>query len=720
MNDKLKDLHRKALSMFDKAYSESQKQREYVTEQRRFIDVPGAQWSGSTASGYDMGGDRFEKYPRFELNKVNRECLRIISEYRNNRITVRFRPKDSATSEELADKMNGKFRADMEESSGKEATDNAFDNAVKGGFGCWRLDTEFDDQYDLENESQHIVFKPVYDPERCVFFDTNSKEYDKCDAMQAIELFSMSPEAFEAEYPDADKATMEIDTSLDSFDWCTPDAVYIARHYEVRVETVTISRYMNPITGQAEDYDEEAIKEVKDELEEGQFVLVNQRKVKRRRVWCGIMSGTEWLEEPKRIPGEYIPLIPVYGLRTFVDGVERLEGHAGKAMDAQRLENLIVSMTADSATQASADNIPIIDVNLIPTALTHHWAERNVKRPAFLPMRSIKDKEGNIVSPAQVVGYTPTTPLSPALAGLLQYTGSTIQQITGAMQTTQMPNNVAKETVDSIFNRLDSQSFIYMDNFAKSMAFCGKVWMCMAREIYGSNKEVRITLPDGTDQMVLMSGAVVDKQTGRVVAMNDLSAGKYDVTVDVGQSFASRRDATVKTLSTLLQSIPPQHPYYSVIMSMVIENMDGEGVDDLKDYNRQQMLIQGVAQPRTPQEAMMVAQAQQAAAQQPNPDLMVAQSQAMLAQAEMLKAQTGAQRVGIDAQKVQVDAFTAQSKANVDNSVAALNMVKAEDISNNQVREALEILRKYQDQQEKSALEQFKLQQQQIKGMTRQ
>lgn len=713
MKKDLQELHRNALQMFDKSYSATQKQREFVTSQRRFIDIPGAQWSGSTNAGWNFDSDRFEKYPRFEINKVSKECNRIISEYRNNRITVNFRPKDSKTSEELANKLNGKFRADSEE-SGKEAFDNAFDNAVKGGMGCFRLDTELDDEYDMDNQERHILFKAVYDPERCVFFDVDSHEYDHADAMSAMELFSMSHEAFKAEYPDAEPSTLEVSRNDNNFDWVTPDEVYVGRYYYIKVETVTITRYINPITGDTADYDDEAIKEVQDELEQGQFQIVDQRKMKRRRVYCGLLSGTEWLEEPKRIPGEYIPLIPVYGYRTFIDGVERIEGHAAKAMDSQRLENLIVSMTADNATQASADNIPIIDVNLVPTALASHWAERNVKRPAFLPMKSLKDKDGNIVSQAQVAGYTPATPLSPALAGLLQYAGATTPQIMGTMQTGQMPSNMARDTVDTIFNRADSQSFIYMDNFAKSMAYAGKVWLCMAREVYGSDKEVRISLPDGRDKMVLMSGAVVDSQTGNIVALNDLSVGKYDVTVDVGLPFATRRDSTVKTLTTLLQGIPPDHPYYSVIMSMVIDNMDGEGLSDLKEYNRNQMLQQGVIKPESPEEQMMVQQAQMAAAQQPNPVLIQAQAQGMLAQAEMVKAQSGAEKVMIDAQKVQIDAFTAQSKAMVDNSTAALNLVKAADIDASQVRQALEILRLYQVQQEQNALEHLKLQQQAI------
>ena len=121
-----------------------------------------------------------------------------------------------------------------------------------------------------------------------------------------------------------------------------------------------------------------------------------------------------------------------------------------------------------------------------------------------------------------------------------------------------MPSNVATDTVDSIFNRMDTQSYIYMDNMAKSMRRAGVVWLSMAREVYGSDTPMRIVNEDGSDDVALMTGEVVDRQTGQVIALNDLSQGNYEVTVDVGQSFATRRDATVKSLLSMLALIPPE------------------------------------------------------------------------------------------------------------------------------------------------------------------
>lgn len=132
--------------------------------------------------------------------------------------------------------MNGKFRADYQETSGGEACDNAFDDAVTGGFGCFRMCADYEDEMDPSNEQRRISLLPVYDPATCVFFDQDSKQYDRSDAMWAMEMFSMTPKAFEAEYPDSIAAGLSRDETGTQYDWSTPDAIYVGRYYEVRIE----------------------------------------------------------------------------------------------------------------------------------------------------------------------------------------------------------------------------------------------------------------------------------------------------------------------------------------------------------------------------------------------------------------------------------------------------------------------------------------------------
>ncbi len=677
---------------FDRAYTPQQDVREKCIEATRFARVPGGQWEGATAAGTKLD-DQFEKYPKFEINKVATELNRIIAEYRNNRITVKFRPGDKEASEELANKLNGLFRADYEETDGGEACDNAFDDAATGGFGCFRLTSMLVNEYDPMDERQRIAIEPVYDPSRSVWFDPDAKKYDKSDALWAFCMYSLSPEKYEAEYGKTPPASLDVTTMTSwEYDWFEPEVVYIAKYYEVRKESVDVISYRQPITGEIATYDSDQIEDIEDELALAGFQEVARRSVKRRRVYVSVVDGQNFLEKPRRIPGEHIPLIPVYGKRWFIDDIERVEGHIAKAMDPQRLYNLQVSMLADSAAQ-DPGQVPIFDPEQV-RGLEKHWESRGKKRPAFLVARAPRDKAGNPIGPAAPGSFTPAPQLSPAIATMLQLTSADIQEVTGGSQAMQqMPSNVAQETVNNLMNRADMASFIYLDNMAKSLKRAGEVWLSMAREVYGSDREVRVVNEDGTDDIALMNAQVIDRQTGQVVALNDLSTGRYDVTVDVGPSYTARRDATVAALTSVLSTMAPQDPDAGIIRGLIMENMDGEGLDDYKEYNRNKLLTAGIVKPRNAKEQALVQQAQAAAQSQPDANMVLAQAQMVAAQAEVQKANN-------ETAQTQIKAFTAQQDAMESQANTVYKLAQARNIDDKAVMEAIRLLKDVSESQQ--------------------
>lgn len=689
--------HETARKRLSQSISSEEQSRKKIIETQRFVRIPGAQWEGSTNSGFAMDDERFEKYPRFELNKVARECDRLITDYRLNRVSVVFRPKDDKASEELADKLNGKFRADYNESNGPESVDNTYGDGIDGGMGAFRMDTELEDEFDPDNEERHIVFYPIYDPASCLFVDPDSKMYDRSDAMWMAELFSMTPEKYEERYPDAMAAQdlMELNTGK-WFDWANKDAIYIARYYEVKIESTTVVSFENPLTGETEVYDEDDMEQVFDELKAAGWKRKKDRTVKRRKVYCGLFSGGEWIEEPKLIPFEWIPIFIFNARRSFIDNQERVMGHATLAMDAQRLENLIVSMMADQAAQSGGDNIPIMDIDMIPGNLAQAWGDRNTKRPAYLPAKSLRNSAGEVVQTAGPLGYTPATPLSPALAAVLQYTGSTIQQIVGSSQLEALPSNLATETVEAIFSRMDGQGALYMDNLAKTLRHCGRVYLSAARKVYGSESYVRIQQEDGSDDLVLMSGKVVDRDTKEVIAINDLKRGKYEIVADVGESSQTRRQQTVRSLTNLLATMQPGDPNATIVMSLIISNMDGEGLQDFKEYTRQQLLLSGIVKPQTDEEKQMVQQAQQNQQEQPDAQMVAAQGVAQQGQAAVMEQENKRIELQLKAQGTQADGQLKQAQT-------VKTMAEAAAIPQDQLMAAVAILQKYVTAQNQDA-----------------
>ena len=624
------NVHQEALNSFDRCQSVMRDERLQCLQDRRFYSVAGSQWEGPI-------GEQFENKPRFEVNKIHLSVIRILNEYRNNRIGVDFVSKDGSSNDKLAETCNGLYRADEQDSVADEAFDNAFEEGVGGGFGAWRLRTVYEDDEDDENEKQRIRFEPIYDADSSVFFDLDAKRQDKSDAKYCFVLYSMTREAYRAEWND-DPTTWPKEIHQFEFDWDTPDVVFVAEYYRVEEVRETI-RIFQTITGEEERYtqaDFDADETLEETLLAVGTIEVRQKRVKRRRVHKYIMSGGGILEDAGYIAGKNIPIVPYYGKRWFVDNVERCMGHVRLAKDPQRLKNMQLSKLGEISALSSVEK-PI----LVPEQVAGHqvmWAEDNIRNYPYLLVNPITGPNGETQA-AGPVAYTKSSDIPPAMAALLQLTEQDMAEILGNnQQADKMVSNISGKAVEMIQTRLDMQSFIYMTNMAKAMRRCGEIWLSMAKDIYveEGRKMKSIGAMEQVESIEMMK-PTIDAETGELVYENDLSRANFDVSVDVGPSFTSRREATVRSLTGMMQ-VTSDPETQMILQSMAIMNMDGEGISDIKDFFRKKLVQMGVVKP-TEEEQQQMMEAMMAQGQQPDPQSMFLMAEAEKAQALALKAQ---------------------------------------------------------------------------------
>ena len=626
---RLANLHAEALSQFDNVQTALRDERLQCLQDRRFYSLAGAQWEGPL-------WDIYENKPKFEVNKIALAVMRIISEYRNNRITVDFVSKDGAENDKLADTCDGLYRADEHDSVANEAYDNAFEEAVGGGFGAWRLRTTYEDDEDEDNERQRIQIEPIFDADSSVFFDLNAKRQDKADARFCYVIYSMTYESYKEEWNDDPTDWPKIIHQYE-FDWCTPDVVYIAEYYKVEDVTETI-RIFRAIDGTEERYKSSDFTEdpaLEETLAAIGSIEVRQRKIKSRKVHKYIMSGGRILEDAGYIAGKCIPIVPVYGKRWFVDNVERCMGHVRLAKDAQRLKNMQLSKLGEISALSSVEK-PI----LTPEQIAGHqlmWAEDNLKDYPYLLINPVTNVDGSqtISGP---VAYTRSPAIPPAMAALLQVTEQDMQDILGNPQAGEkVVSNVSGKAVEMIQQRLDMQTFIYMSNFAKAMKRCGEIWLSMAKDVYvEEGRQMKVITENGDTDSVTLMQPTVDQETGEVLMANDLGTAKFDVDVDVGPSSSTKRAATVRALTGMMQ-ITQDPETLQVLGAMAMMNMEGEGVGDVQDYFRKRLIRLGVVKP-TDAEAEALMAEMQAAGQQQDPNAIFLQAAAEEAVAKAAKA----------------------------------------------------------------------------------
>jgi hypothetical protein len=630
-DQRLANLHDEALAQFDDVQSALRDERLQCLQDRRFYSLAGSQWEGPL-------WDQYENKPKFEVNKIMLAVIRVVNEYRNNRITVDFVSKDGVENDKLAEVCDGLYRSDEQASVADEAYDNAFEEAVGGGIGAWRLRTVYENEEDPEDDRQRIRIEPIFDADSSVFFDLQAKRQDKADARFCFVVTSMTRQAYKDTWGD-DPASWPKIIHQYEFDWCTPDVVYVAEYFKVEEKTETI-RIFQTITGEEERYtqidfaNDETLEET---LAAVGTVEVRQRKIKTKRVHKYIMSGGKVLEDAGYIAGKCIPIVVVYGKRWFVDNVERCMGHVRLAKDAQRLKNMQLSKLGEISALSSVEK-PI----LTPEQVAGHqvmWAEDNLKDYPYLLINPITDQNGN-QTVSGPVAYTRSAAIPPAMAALLQITETDMQDILGnPAGADKMVSNISGKAVEMIQARVDGQAFIYMSNFAKGMKRCGEIWLSMARDIYTEDKRKMKTIAaTGEAGMVELMKPTINQETGAVVMENDLTSATFDVIADVGPSSSTKRQATVRALTGMLQ-ITQDPETAQVLTAMAMMNMEGEGIGDANAYFRKKLLRMGVVKP-TDMEAEELMAEMQGQPQDPNAMYLQAAAENETAKAAKARADT--------------------------------------------------------------------------------
>ena len=662
---RLARIHDEALRRFNTIQFALQDERRQCLEDRRFYSIAGAQWEGPLKQ-------QFENRPRLEVNKVALSVMRIINEYRANRITVDYVPKDGREADKLADLCDGLYRADEQDSVADEAYDNAFEEAVGGGMGAWRLRSVLEDELDPENDHQRIRIEPIFDADTSVYFDLDAKRYDKSDARFCFVISSMTPDEYEEQFDDQPSSwPKQIYETY--FDWSSPDVVYLAEYYRIeeRSETLRVFRLLD---GSEQTYTRAEFDE-DENLEQmlsstGATELPSKRR-KTRRVHKYLLSGGRVLEDFGLVAGPNIPIIVTYGKRWFIDNVERCMGHVRLAKDAQRIANMQRSKLAEISALSSVEK-PLFD----PEQVAGHqwmWEQDNLRNFPYLLLNRLTNIDGS-VQPAGPLGYTKPPQVPPALAALIQIAEQDMRDVLGGAEGgDQVRANVSAEAVGMVQQRLDMQTFIYVSNFAKAMKRCGEVWLGMAREVYvEEGRSMKTVGAEGGATAVELLRPIIG-EAGGVELQNDLSRARFDVAVTVGPSSQSKRNAMVRALTPLI-AVTADPATKAVLESIAIMNIEGEGMSEVRAFFRKKLVQMGAMKPTEEEAKEMAAAAQQ---QQPDAQALYLQAAAAEAQAKATKAQADAALAIANAEKTKAETVKTLASVNISAQSQAIKTAEA-------------------------------------------
>ena len=325
-----KELLRKLRERFKKALDADQDQREEAMRDIKFCNVPGYQWDENQKK--ERG-----KRPCYEFNKIRVTAKRIINNMRDNRPAGKVRGVEDG-DKETAEILEGLIRNIWNKSSGDSVVDYAAEYQVAGGYGAWRVTTDYasDDVFD-----QDLVIESIPNP-FCLFSDPSSKDVLKRDANYWILTEKIPVEEYETKYPNASEVSFESHEFDDDEEWQDDDEVRVAEYwwkepYEKEIWQLEDGTVVDSESDEAP-------------LVEGQIKA--RRTVVCDKIMMCIASGSAILEGPTEWIGKQFPFIPVYGEYYIIDGKTYWNGITRFAKDPQRSYN--VSRTALTETIAQA------------------------------------------------------------------------------------------------------------------------------------------------------------------------------------------------------------------------------------------------------------------------------------------------------------------------------------------------------------------------------
>lgn len=619
------DLLKDAREEFDRAEQAESKNRANWVSDVRFARL-GEQWPDAVRKQREAEGR-----PCLTLNRLPAFIRQVTNDARQNSPSIKFHPVGDGADKATARVLDGLVRNIEYTSNADVAYDTALEHAVTGGFGYFRISTDYadDDSFDQDIRIERIANPlSVYGDELC--FDADSANWNK-----AFITEMWDEEAFKKKWKGAAAANFEAD-SKDLAGWRDGNDIRVAEWWkreEVPTRLLRLSDGMIIL--------EEQYQRIKDFLDAQRIVVVGDRPSKTMRVTQRIITGAEVLET-NTWAGKYIPIVPVYGDDIIVEGERHLLSLVRFAKDPQQMHNFW--RTASTELVALAPKAPFIGARGSFNSDAAKWATANNASHAYIEYDPVPGG-----APPQ------RQPFSGPPAGALQEAmnaSDDMKSIMGLYDASlgARSNETSGRAILARQHEGDVSTFNYIDNLSRAIRHAGRIIADLIPKVYSAPRMIRVIHEDGTNKNVMINQEHAPdpdemedqaEELQGITRIFDLTTGKYDVTCEAGPSYTTKRQESASQMVEFMRAVPQAG---AVMGDLVAKNLDWPGADDIAE--RLKAMLPPAAAGQNPQ--VLQAQQQMQALQQ-----QLGQLQQQLQDAQRDKT--------LEARKLDIDAFNAET-----------------------------------------------------------
>jgi hypothetical protein len=550
------DLLKEAKEAFELCVANESENRAAALDDIRFARL-GEQWPAEVRKRREL-----DARPCLTINRLPAFIRQVVNDARQNRPAIKVHPADDAADPAVAEIYNGLIKNIEYTSDADTAYDTALDSAVTSGLGYFRINTRYasDDGFD-----QDIVIQRVANP-FSIFADPYSTAADSADWNLAFVVDSMDRERFRARYKGADKVDWDaLGYAGLAAPWLDDDRIMAAEYWTRRPVRRLILALSN-----GETVGEDVFRANKAMFDAaGVSVIGRPREALSYEVKQHLLTGAEVLETVDWA-GRYIPIVPVYGDEVNLEGRRHLRSLVRDAKDPQRMFNYW--RTTSTELVALAPRAPFIGPRGAFKTDADKWATANVENHAYIEF------DGPSPPMRQEFGGVPAGALQEAINA-----SDDIKSILGLYDASlgAASNETSGRAILARMREGDVSTFHFVDNLSRAIRHAGRILIDLIPKVYSEPRILRVLGPGGEPSTVAVNQSPAPAGQGDPnLAVYDLAVGKYDLTVEAGPSFTTRREEAANQMIQLIQAFPEAAP---VLGDLLAKNLDWPGAEEIAE-----------------------------------------------------------------------------------------------------------------------------------------
>lgn len=523
--------------------------------------VDGEQWDSDVQRQRTL-----DARPALTINHTNTFCRRIENTLKQQRPRIKCQATGNA-SVDKAKRVNGLIRHIETISNASVAYDAGGTSAIKIGWGYWRIVGEY---VDYKSFDQELKIKPIRNT-FTVYMDPSAIMPAGEDQQWCLISEVMKRSEYKRKYPKAINAEWRADAPGDmTLNWESKEDLRLAEYYRIHEVKDVLYQMTDGSVKLGSEMPDAGILEA---LQLGIATDEQGKKVSRPTTRCQVewyrLNGREVVEK-RILPGKYIPVIRCEGNVIDVNGRVKRKGMVKDLMDPARMYNYW--RTAQTEEIALAPKAPWIAYEGVIEG-HEEWQSANTKSYSVLVGKAVKGPQGETLplpqrqQPAQVsAGFVEAAQGAErdlmSVAGMPQEDPALVGRIVSGNKALQRKQGMA-----------DLTHWHYYDNQTLAIMWTGIILLDLRKFYYDTKREQRIIGEDGVAQMVTINDGTED---------NDMTTGDFDVVMDTGPGYATKREENAEQMMELLGTALGE-VVVKTGSDVVLRNMDFNGADILAD-----------------------------------------------------------------------------------------------------------------------------------------